>query len=455
MTVHIHTQACLQMHDNRAEKHTTNNGLICVGLSHRSSTVQQRECLANAVDLWAEHCLQACPRGTEWALLSTCNRIELYLAVEGAPADLAAELRRCTAAVTGLSDGELAEMIYIFAGNETTEHLLSVAAGLDSMVLGESQILGQVVKSYLQAVERGTIGPVLRGLFRAAIRTGKRVRSETALGRNPASVSSIALELAAAQLGDLRDRRVTVVGVGEIGGIILKIAKARGIRRVSIVNRTFARAQAAAEPGWKAYPLEKLASALDGADLIITATGAPHPVIRREMLVQVVQSRKSTAAKPSADPLLVIDLALPRDVDLGGAPLPGVTLVDLDEIQRHMAAALAQRASAAGDARQIVAEELARFHSHLRELAVRPLVVELRQRAESIREQELQRTLRFLGDVDPETREHLHHLTRALVNKLLHQPTVRLKRMARERSAAESAAAARELFGLENAASRF
>ncbi|MDI9548332.1 MAG: glutamyl-tRNA reductase [Chloroflexota bacterium] len=443
------------MHENRTENQTANSALICVGLSHRSSSMQQRECLANVVDHWAERCLQACPDGAEWALLSTCNRIELYLAIEGAPADVVTELRRCTAAVTGLGEHELADTFYISTGDETAEHLLSVAAGLDSMILGESQILGQVVKAYLRAVERGSIGPALRGLFRAAIRTGKRVRSETALGHSPASVSSVALDLAAARLGQLRDRRLTVIGLGEIGGILLKIAKARGMRQVSVVNRTFARAQAVAEPGWKVYPLEDLPAALEDADIIITATGAPHPVIRGEMLAQALQSREQPAGSAHAEPLLVIDLALPRDVELGGAPLPGVTLIDLDDIQRHIAAARAQRASAAGDARQIVAQELARFRSHLRELSVRPLVVELRQRAESIREQELQRTLRFLGDVDPETRAHLHHLTRALVNKLLHQPTVRMKRMARERSAAESAAAARELFGLENNASQY
>ncbi len=442
------------MHEIRTENQTANSALICVGLSHRSSSMQQRECLANVVDHWAERCLQACPDGAEWALLSTCNRIELYLAIEGAPADVVTELRRCTAAVTGLGEHELADTFYISTGDETAEHLLSVAAGLDSMILGESQILGQVVKAYLRAVERGSIGPALRGLFRAAIRTGKRVRSETALGHSPASVSSVALDLAAARLGQLRDRRLTVIGLGEIGGILLKIAKARGMRQVSVVNRTFARAQAVAEPGWKVYPLEDLPAALEDADIIITATGAPHPVIQ-EMLAQALQSREQPAGSAHAEPLLVIDLALPRDVELGGAPLPGVTLIDLDDIQRHIAAARAQRASAAGDARQIVAQELARFRSHLRELSVRPLVVELRQRAESIREQELQRTLRFLGDVDPETRAHLHHLTRALVNKLLHQPTVRMKRMARERSAAESAAAARELFGLENNASQY
>jgi len=443
------------MRYGKTDTHTVHDGLFCIGLSYRTSSMQQRECIAAASDVWVARCLQTCPEVTEWALLSTCNRIELYLAIDEAPADTPHRLRRRIAEVTSLAESDMADILYQPAETDAAKHLLSVSAGLDSMVIGESQILGQVATAYQQATARGSIGPVLGGLFRAAIRAGKRVRSETALGRNPASVGSVALELAATELGELRDRKVTVVGLGEIGAISLKLLKARGVHRVSVVNRTYARAKAAAAPGWKAYPLKELPAALDDVDLVITATGAPHPVIRREMLAQAVQSRIQATGEPSTDPLLVIDLALPRDVDMGGAPLPGVTVIDLDDIQRRMAAARAHRQSAARDAERIVDEELAHFHSYLRELAVRPLVVELRQRAEAIREQELQRTLRFLGDVDPETRTHLHHLTRALVNKLLHQPTVRIKRMAREQAAAESVAAARELFGLDNSASQF
>ena len=428
--------------------------LLCVGLSHHTAPVEQREIFAGLGSEQSNAAGMDIGSISERTRLSTCNRLEWYLAIHEDAGRVIDRLCDHTHQRTGLSEDAIRLSLSIYEGPDAVRHLFDVAAGLESMVLGESEILGQVSRTYVQAVEMNTAGPLLDALFRAAIRTGKRVRSETALGSNPASVSSVALDLATRELGDLTKKNILVIGMGEMGTLTQKLLRAQGARNVVLVNRTLDRARSLAEPDWTARPMEELPSALADADLVISATSAPHAIVTAQDLKLAAGARSNgSTGMPSRRPWLIIDLALPRDVEPKASEIAGVTLYDLDGLQAAIERSLARRQEAAPAARAIVAEELSDFRLKLCELEVRPLVVELRTRAEGIREQELARTLRFLGDVEPDTVAHLQHLTRALVNKLLHSPTVRIKEMARNDRSEEYLDTVCDLFGLDSGTS--
>ena len=431
--------------------HSNESHLVCVGLSHKTSSVMDRERLARLDDAWFSASVAEIELVDEWAFLSTCNRVELYLAVRGEVPSTIHTLRQVIAEKTQISQGSLANSLSVHEGVNAAHHLLSVTSGLESMVVGESEILGQVSNAYMSAVEKRTIGPLLDALFRAAIRTGKRVRAETPVGSMPASVSSVALDLAADELGDLSRRHVAVIGLGTMGQLALKLLRAQHVRNVTLVNRSQERAQSLADPGWRVRPLCEIPQALAEADLVITATGAPHTVVSaHDLQSATVQRTASRNGSGDRAPLVIIDVALPRDVEPDAAMNPGVILYNLDDLRHGVERAIGERSSAIPAVRRIIDEELAEFQKKQRELEVRPVVIALRTRAESIRERELERTLRYLGDVDPDTVAHLQHLTRALVNKLLHEPTVRIKEMAHEERSGEYMATLRDLFGLDN-----
>ncbi|WP_170200190.1 glutamyl-tRNA reductase [Litorilinea aerophila] len=421
--------------------------LLCVGLSHRTAPVELRErlsCLAHEPEaLLAERP----PALQELLVLSTCNRLELYASHPGGtdtdPREMLAALRRLMARRTGVPEAEFADHLYCHTGLQVAEHLFRVAAGLDSLVLGESQILGQITQTYNAAAQTPLVGPVLHTLFRAAIRTGKRARTETAIGTNPASISSVAIALAEKRLGDLRSRHVAVVGLGEMGRLATKGLAARQLSRVTLLNRTVARAQQAAaqQPGWEAGSLADLPQMLASADVVVSATATPAPIITAEMVHQAMAQRPER-------PLLLLDLAVPRDVEPTVALLPQVFLYDVDDLMGSLDAALSARRQEVPRVEAIIGQEMAALELAMRELAMRPVVVDLRQKAEAIRQAELARALRHLGDVDPAVVEQLHHFSRALVNKLLHEPTVRLKEQAQNGQAEVYASTVRDLFGL-------
>jgi glutamyl-tRNA reductase len=415
---------------------------VCVGVSYRTAAVDFRERLSALEFHGLEHLRAACPSIQEWALVTTCNRWELYAATTESAETALAEIRAALQAAVNLSAGEFAPLLFCYGGREAARHLCHVASGLDSIILGESQVQGQVSGAFAAGLEQGSVGPVLSALMRTAIRTGRRARQETPISARAVTMSSVALAAAEARAGDLADRRIVVVGAGEMVRLALHALRSRRVRQVIIANRTLAHAQALLlDASWQAVTLNDLPVAVAQADIVFCATRAPGFVLSPEILVQ-----------PPNAPMqgkVLIDLALPRDVDPSFRRVPGMTLIDLDDLQGQLDQGLATRRQAIPAVEALIEAALDEWEQAMRDLSVRPLLVELRLKAEQIRRQEMARTLRFLGDVDDSTRAHLDYLTRALVNKLLHEPTMHIKSLAHDDQVDAHAAAVRAMFGLD------
>lgn len=427
----------------------TTTQIACLGLSHRSAPVSLRERISCALPdhdgLLAEGLPAQYQALQEIVVLSTCNRIELYAAVDEACAAPRQLLLDYLALHHSVNTESFYHYLYYFTGLEAAEHLSRVACGLDSQVLGEPQILGQVTNAYMRSIDARTIGPTLTTLFRSAISAGKRARAETAISSNPASIGSVSIALAEEIVGDLKESNVLVIGLGEMGQLALSSLRKRGVQRIALANRTLERAQTLAE-AWNGpvYSLSDLPAALEQADVVISATAAPDIVIGRELM-------KITMAKRGGRDLAVIDIAVPRDVDPYVRQEPGVHLFNMDDLKGSMDEALAARRQEIPRVEAIIAEEMGDLKRSLQELRIKPLIADLRQKAEAIRQRELQRTLRFLGgDLDEDTLKHVQHLSRSLVNKLLHEPTLRLREQASNGQAEAYAEAVRDLFNLDS-----
>jgi glutamyl-tRNA reductase len=408
--------------------------LVCLGLSHRTAPVELRERFGT-LGLGAERC----PEVEEHVVLSTCYRVELYAFLVDGVDNARDALIGALADVHGVDRAALVDHLYVHSGDDVARHLCRVATGLDSLVLGEAEILGQVRDAYDKGQEAG---PALELLFRTAITAGRRARSETAIGANPATASSMALALAEGVLGSLRERNALVVGAGRIGLQTLKALAGRRVASVAVANRTHETAAGAASRfGGASYALEELESALAWADLVVTATSSETPIVTADVVGAAVAQRPDR-------PLVLVDLAVPSDVDRTAADVAGVRLFDVDDLRAGLDGALAARLREVPKVEAIVEDEVASFERRLRELEVEPLLAAIRLQADAIRQQEVARTLRRLGDVDPATAEQLDLLSRALVKKLLHEPTVRLRDRAGEGDADGVALALRDLFGL-------
>ncbi len=411
--------------------------LVCLGLSHRTAPVELRE-RVGALGLGTERC----PGVEEHVALTTCYRVELYAYLSGGVEEAREELIGVLAGSHGVDRSLLTDHLYVHAGEDVARHLCRVSAGLDSLVLGESEILGQVGDAFSEARAGGTAGPVLSLLFRTAVACGRRARSETAIGANAATASSMALALAEGVLGDLRGHRVLVVGAGRIAVQSLKAARGRGVTHAAVANRTPERAAEAAAPfGAVAYGLEQLTGVLEWADVVVTATSSESPVVSAGIV-------QAAMAKRADRPLVLVDLAVPADVERSAGAVPGVRLFDVDDLRAGLDDAIGSRLREVPSVEAIVEEEVESFGRRYRELEVEPLVASIRRRAEAIRRHEVDRTLHDLGDIDPKTAERIDHLSRALVKKLLHEPTSRLRQRAGAGEADAAATAIRELFGL-------
>jgi len=411
--------------------------LVCLGLSHRTAPVELRERLG-LLGAGAERC----PAVAEHAVLHTCYRVELYAVLSGGVEDARSELVDALATAHEVPSDLLLDHLYVHSGEDVARHLCRVAAGLDSLVLGEAEILGQVGDAFAEAHARGSVGPELELLFRAAISAGRRARSETAIGENPATASSMALALAEGVLGDLRDGSLLVVGAGRIGAQTLAVASGRGITRMTVVNRTFERAVDAAQRfGAATRPLAELEDALGDADLVVTATSSETAVLTASTLAAAMERRPSRR-------LVVVDLAVPAYVERAAAGIDGVRLFDVDDLRAGLDDAMAARLREVPSVEEVIEEEVESFGRRSRELEVEPLLAELRKQAESVRAREVERILRDLGEVDPAVAERIEYLSRSLVAKLLHDPTVRARRRAGAGDADEVADAVRELFGI-------
>ena len=420
--------------------------VFLLGVSHRTAPVDLRERLDfSSRDLGAAvEAVAARPSMAESVVLSTCNRSEIYVASED-PARARDEL------VTFLSDYHhvptQAFQPHLFAleNSAAVAHLFRVAAGLDSLVVGEPQILGQVKDAYQSATNKRCVGPVLRHVFQWSFGVGKRVRTETALGEGAVSVSFAAVALARKIFGRLQGRRVLVVGAGEISSLTTQHLRAHGVGDIVITSRTHAHAETlAAEVGGMAVPWEGMIAALGSAEIVITATGSPRPIITRAQL-EAVQGRRARS-----NPLFIIDVAVPRDVDSAVGDIEQVFLYNIDDLQSIVEENLSRRAAEVERAESIVNEAVTRFMAWQRSRSAVPTVVALRQRFESIRRSELQRLEGKLGALSPDARARVDEVTRLIVEKLLLEPTEQLKALPDEETQAAYTEAVNRLFKLQD-----
>ncbi|MFA5882403.1 MAG: glutamyl-tRNA reductase [Acidimicrobiia bacterium] len=417
--------------------------LVVVGLNHRNAPVDllERMSVPGKALPKALHALVAREHLAEAVLLSTCNRTEVY-----ARATLfhpgVDDVRHFLAETAGLDPDALADLLYTFHDDAAVTHLFAVAAGLDSMIIGEHEILGQVREAWRAADAEGTAGPLLQRTFRQAIEVGKRARTETGIGRHAVSVSSAAVTLASERLGTLEGRRVLVLGAGEVGQRMAVALAGAGVGEIVVANRTPSRAEALAERvGGRAIPLHDVPEALAHADVVLSSTGADHTLIERADIEEAMRRRDDRA-------MLVVDVAVPRDVDPGVAQVFGVTLLDIDALRALGEQSLQQRRAEIGRVREIIAAELERYRLERSAREVAPLVAALRTRIEELRVSELERLGGQLTS-DPAVQATLDAVTRGLVNKLLHEPTVRLKDAAGTARGDLYADALVELFALQ------
>jgi glutamyl-tRNA reductase len=395
--------------------------LIVVGLNHRTAPVDLLERMTVPDEQLAKvlHDLAAREHLLEVVVLSTCNRTEVYARCthfHPAVGDVSAFL----SGYSGAASEEFADLLYTYYDDAAVAHLFSVAAGLDSMIVGEGEILGQVREAWQTAAREGT-APQLTGLFRHAVESGKRVRTETGIARHAVSIPSAAVTVAAEHLGALDGAKVLVVGAGHMGSGLASTLRSRGVEHVWIANRTRAHAEDAAERiGAEVIALNEIADTLVDADVVLSSTASPQVLIERATIEMVMACR-------SGRPLLIVDVALPRDVDPGVREVNDVTLLDLDDLKDYAQRSAERRRREIGKVREILAAEIERYRADRAGREVAPLVTSLRDLGESVRTGELDRFRAKLEQLDPDQRAIVDALTQGIVNKLLHEPTVRVK----------------------------
>lgn len=418
--------------------------IVVVGLSHKTAPVEQRE---KAV--LSERAARSLMRGlassgvaAEIAALSTCNRTELYAAT-GDPARTEQALVDALVAHTRISPSELECARYTHRDDRAAAQLFRVSSSLDSMVVGESEIQGQVRAAWERAVEEETVGPILNRLFRQALEVGKRVRSDTRISHGPASVPAVAVSLVQRTANDLAHCRVVVVGAGEMAEAVLVSLADGGVGDLVIVNRTVSTARALGERfGGRGVGFDALEAELAGADIVISSTDAPHTILNRQQL-------EGALAAGGRDGMLIIDISVPRDIDPAIARVPGVVLYDIDDLERVVEANLNGRRMEAVAGEQMVGDAVVGFAEWRSGLVAAPAIRELRDRAEEIRLRELERTASSWGDLTEADRARLDALTKAIVNKLLHEPTVRARQAVQDADGVRHIESLRHLFGLE------
>jgi glutamyl-tRNA reductase len=417
--------------------------LLLLGVSHKTAPVDLREKLDfSSRDVGAAViALASRSSAAESVVLSTCNRSEVYVA-SASPDTARDEIVRFLSEYHQLPAESFTPHLFSFSETEVARHLFRVAAGLDSLVVGEPQILGQVKGAFQAAAERRCTGPILRKLFDWSFNVGKRVRSETGLGEGAVSISFAAVQLARKIFGGLQGRRVLVIGAGEISTLTAQHLRAHGVAEMAITSRTPAHAQAlATEVAGHWVPWDGLANALTTADIIVTATGSQRPILTRADVDAAIGRRRR-------DPLFIIDVAVPRDVEAAVGEIEQVFLYNVDDLQTIVQENISRRVSEIERAEEIVREELARFTAWQRSRGAIQTVVALRDRFEAIRRSELERLDPKLAALPPETRALFDQLTRLMVEKLLIDPTEQLKALPDEETQAAYTEAVNRLFRL-------
>ena len=422
--------------------------LVVLGLNHKTAPVEVREKLAfDSEDFReaADTLFSRMPEIDEKVILSTCNRVEIYANAESAEKGLWA-LKKFLYRYHEIPEGTLEEFFYTYNSEEAVEHLFNVAGALDSMVLGEPQILGQVKDAYQSAMKVKATGRILNQLFQKAFSVAKRIRTETAVAENAVSISYSAVELAARIFGHLEGRSVLLIGAGEMIELAGRHLVGQGVKTVLVANRSYERAaKLATELGGSAVHYDSFEQELAGADIIISSTAAPHYVIKKSMVEKAVRHR-------AGKPIFFIDIAVPRDIEPAINELNNVFLYDIDDLDNVVRENRREREKEAEKAREIVKAEVTQFQQWLERLEVEPTIAAIRQKGEEIKKGELERTLPKLN-LSPEQEEAVRTMASSMINKLLHDPTIHLKNSAapvseehRKRGVVE---VVRDLFKLE------
>jgi glutamyl-tRNA reductase len=421
-------------------------GVIVVGASHRTAPIAVRERFAHA----GSEVLPALARlrdegsAREAVLLSTCNRTEFYVVEGDRSGDTDAATTEVAALLAERLGGDAAPYLYVRRDREAASHLFCVASGLDSMIVGEAQIQGQVRDAW--EASRPHSGAVLNRLFQTALLVASRVRTETAVGRGAASVSSAAVQLAKKIFGPLQGRRAMVLGAGDMAELALECLVREGVRAAIVANRTHERAEELARRhGATAMHYDQCWAALAEVDVLLCSTAAPHAIVLPEHVRPAVEARGDR-------PLCILDIALPRDVDPTVGEVDNVFLYDLDDLRAVVAANLERREAELPSAEHLIAGEVEKYWNWLAGLAAVPVLTRFRSEMERVREEELAQAMRKLAGLTPAQREAVEHLSRSLMNKFLHEPSVRLRAAAANGRGLGIVDAVRYLFALDDAA---
>ena len=417
--------------------------LFVAGLSHKTAPIGVREQLAVEEDRLREVIRAIHSDGifSELMILSTCNRVEVYGVAE-VPGEARALALRHLCRQRGVDPASLEPILYTKAKTEAVHHCFRVASSLDSMILGEPQILGQLKEAFALAQSCQTVGPVLHAVMTRAFAVAKKVRTETGVARHAVSVSFAAIELARKIFGGLEGKAVLLIGAGKMGELAAKHLVTHGAFPIYVTNRTLSAAQelARALPG-TAVPFGEHTATLAQVDIVICSTGAPEPIVRREDVQRALHARRPR-------PLFFIDIAVPRDVEPAVNDLDNVFCYDIDDLRQVVEANIRERQREAHKAEGLVEREVGRWASRLQDLEVVPTIVSLREKLEAIRQNEVARTLSRLPHAPPETRAAIEALSQSIVNKILHAPIVKLRESSRSGHGLRVIALVSDLFGL-------
>lgn len=398
--------------------------VVLIGLNHKSAPIDIRERFSFSPEM-VTHALNTLQREAalgECAVLSTCNRTEIYAVPEKTPDDGFESLIKYLNRDSQLAADEFDKLLYRHQGSVAVNHLFSVSSGLDSLVVGENQILGQVRRAYIQAQEAHSTGPILEKLFPWALRVGKKARSETDIGKGASSVAAAAVELANKIFGELKGREVLLLGAGKMGKKSLELLSKSGVNQVQVVNRTFEKAEELAEQcGGTAVPYEMLDEALTKVDILIASTGAPHYILTKDRISKVIRQRRGK-------PLFLIDIAVPRDIDPACDQVTNVYLYNIDDLQDVVDKNLARRHTEAQAVLTIVENATNDFCKYLSSRKASEAIVTLRKQFDTVRLGELEH-FRSKKNVTDEELAILENFSRRLINKLLHKPTNKLRQL--------------------------
>ena len=417
--------------------------LTLVGMNHRSASLDLREraCFSDAEIPAALARLRAGTAASEALILATCNRVEILTRASDGPA-MAAELRAFLARERGLSAGTIDRHVYVHEGLHAVRHVFSVACGLDSMVLGEPQIQGQLKRAYALAQESGATGPVLDRLLQHALAASKRVRTATGISRHAVSIAYAAAHLARTIFDDLSGRSALLLGAGKMTELAARHLASHGVTDLTVTNRTYARAETLAETlGGTAVPWDAFTRELTRVDIVVTGTAAAVPVLTKDHVRRALKGRRGR-------PLFIVDVAVPRDVEPGVHELPGVYLYDIDDLQGAVDAGLEERRRAAEQARRMLDVEVVAFDRWRQSVELAPTIAALSEQLHHVGHEEIARYGRRLQTLAPEQRAIVLDLTRSVIQKILHTPIVSLKAAAERGESASRAALYREIFGL-------